>query len=136
MRTVTLLLLALRLLGGSWSVVCMKMDGAVITPEQVKNIYYKTVTQLNTHTLFPLNLPAASPARSAFLQQVLGVDFQTWDAYYDERHFEGIPPPKVVPSAEAMKRFLHNMQGAVGYLPSESVDASMTEIMRFEVAVP
>lgn len=132
MRFLALLLISLRLLGTSWSVVCIKTEGFDITRSMVKNIYFKTLTRLNARRLLPLNLPASHPARQAFLHEVLGIGFETWDLYYDEMHFEGVAAPQVVPSVEAMKRYLFRVEGTVGYLPTQSVTEPMIEIIRFE----
>lgn len=132
LKIVALILISLRLLGASWSVVCLKTEGMEITRSMVRNIYFKTMTRLQAHALLPLNLPASHPAREAFLHEVLGVGFDAWDLYYDEMHFEGVSAPQVVPSVEAMKRYLLHVEGAVGYLPSASVSAPLVEIMRFE----
>lgn len=132
MRILTLLLVSLRLFGVSWSVVCVKLDGADITRDTVRNVYFKTMTRLGDRAALPLNLPASHPARTAFMQKVLEVDALTWDAYYDELHFDGISAPQVVASPEAMKRYLLRIDGAIGYLPTGSVEPPLVEILRFE----
>lgn len=132
MKIVTLLLISLRLFGVSWSVVCVKLDGAAITAEMVRTVYFKTMTRFEGHAVHPLNLPASHPVRIAFMQRVLKVDSQTWDAYYDELHFEGISAPQVVSSAAAMQRFVLKVDGAIGYVPSANVKPPMIEIIRFE----
>lgn len=131
MRVIALLLITVRLFGASWSVVCAARGEMQIAPAMLGNIYFKTVTIVDGTPLLPLNLPASHPARKAFMEQVLRSDFETWDTYYDAMHFQGVQAPHVVPSPEAMKRYLLRIEGSVGYLPTRQVEAPLVELKRF-----
>jgi hypothetical protein len=77
----------------------------------------------------PVNLPASNPLRRAFSQAVLGAMPEELDRYWNDIYFHGISPPFVLSSEEAVKRFVAETPGAVGYVGLCSVDA------RVEVAL-
>jgi hypothetical protein len=84
--------------------------------------------------LVPVNLPPDNPARQVFSQQILGAPPEAWETYWTERYFEGVTPPAVVASPEAMLRFVAATPGAVGYLPACRVDARVRVL--YKVVAP
>lgn len=66
------------------------------------------------------------------MQNVLHIDSFEWDLYYDEMHFKGINTPLVLPSPQAVIKFLQKVDGAIGYIPTQMVDKRFDEIARFE----
>ena len=72
--------------------------------------------------LVPLNLPPEDPLRSAFSQVLLGKAPDALQRYWNERYFQGVSPPYVLGSQEAMLRFVAETPGALGYVASCLVD--------------
>ena len=52
--------------------------------------------------LVPVNLPPSDPARRVFSERILGAPPEAWEAYWTERYFQGVTPPAVVASPEAI----------------------------------
>lgn len=72
--------------------------------------------------LVPLNLPPEHPARAAFSKVLLGKAPDALQRYWNERYFQGVSPPYVLGSQEAMLRFVAETPGALGYVASCLVD--------------
>ncbi|MBI5506224.1 MAG: hypothetical protein HY899_15620 [Deltaproteobacteria bacterium] len=79
----------------------------------------------------PVNLPADDPLRLRFSQLVLGRRPAELSGYWDRLYYEGVRPPIVLPSAEAIRRYLHADLRAIGYLAEEEVDSSLRVIAVF-----
>ena len=52
-------------------------------------------------------------------------------AYWVKQHFAGISPPITQASYEALKLFIINVPGAIGYLPSDMVDEKVHVLYEF-----
>jgi len=79
----------------------------------------------------PINLPVGHHARERFSLLVLGRRPAELSAYWDRLYYEGVRPPIVLPSAEAVRRYLQVDALAIGYLSADEVDASMRVIVVF-----
>ena len=131
MRILFFFILSCTLYAETWSVVYMSKS-IKIKKSDIKNIYFKKIKQKNGRQIVPLNLYSSNPARIAFLSKVLNSDLNSWDKYYDEQYFSGIKSPLVLKSKEAMMKFLYEVDGSIGYIPTKKVDANLTELTRFE----
>ena len=80
---------------------------------------------------FPLNLPPSHPLRKAFSKKVLGQYPEEMETYWNVQYFNGILPPYVVTSEEAMRRYVLSTPGAIGYLPRCKVDAKVKIVASF-----
>ncbi len=67
--------------------------------------------------LVPVNLPADAPLRRAFTQALFRQSPEDMRGFWDERYFQGVSPPTVLASPEAVERFVRRTPGALGYLP-------------------
>lgn len=70
----------------------------------------------------PVNLPASSAVRQEFSRAVLGAAPEELQHYWNDLYFNGISPPFVFASEEAVLRFVAETPGAIGYVPYCSVD--------------
>jgi ABC-type phosphate transport system substrate-binding protein len=70
----------------------------------------------------PLNLPVHDPIRRAFSLALFDQFPEDMEAYWNEQYFQGIPPPQVLGSEEAVIRFVATTPGAIGYIDRHSVD--------------
>lgn len=64
----------------------------------------------------PVNLPVDHPLRRRFSRAVLGTTPELLDAYWNEQYFQGVLPPHVLGSEEAVLRFVASTPHAVGYV--------------------
>ena len=70
----------------------------------------------------PINLQANDPLRQLFSQRVLHTSPEEMERYWNGMYFNGISPPHVVASAEAVLRIVAQTPGAVGYVAYCDVD--------------
>ncbi|HHJ18735.1 MAG TPA: hypothetical protein ENJ84_02720, partial [Gammaproteobacteria bacterium] len=83
---------------------------------KLRRIYRKQrLLWRNGKRIAPLNLMASSPLREVFNQSVFHRSLDQMAAFWNERYFEGISPPHVVDSQEAVLRFVSRIPGAIGY---------------------
>ena len=82
--------------------------------------------------LHPVNLPASHPLRAIFSQAVFRRSPLDMAGYWNEQYFQGISPPHVVASQEAVMRFVANTPGAIGYVAACKVDKRVRVIYRLK----
>ena len=81
----------------------------------------------------PVNLPPAHPLRRMFSEALFAMQPEDMDAYWNEQYFQGISPPYVVASIDAMVRFVTATPGAIGYVLDCQVATSVTVVLRLPV---
>lgn len=77
----------------------------------------------------PVNLPADAPARLAFSQRVLGRLPGELVDYWNRLYFDGIRPPLVLRSADAVCAYVRTDPAALAYLPAGAVDEKSCRIV-------
>ena len=82
--------------------------------------------------IVPLNLPPAHPLRDRFTRVVLHQDATQLARYWNERYFQGVLPPAVLGSTEAVKRYVATEPKAIGYLDATEVDATVHVVLRLD----
>lgn len=96
----------------------------------LRDIYLKKIfVDDRGRTLIPVNLPADHPLRRAFSLDLLGATSEELQNYWNERYFHGIRPPYVLGSQNAVVQFVVRTPGAIGYVVTCKVNASVREIM-------
>ncbi len=98
-----------------------------LSREQVADIYLGRVTTLpGGISAIPLDLPASSPEREAFYNQIAGKSAAQIKVYWARMSFtgKGIPPKQVASSAD-IKKFAGGKPGAIAYLDEDAVDGSV-----------
>jgi hypothetical protein len=76
----------------------------------------------------PVNLPSGHPLRRFFSLQILQRSPEELEDYWRDLYFNGVFPPFVLASEEAVMRFVANTPGAVGYVPMCLVDRRVTVV--------
>ncbi len=64
----------------------------------------------------PVNLPVTHPLRREFSQSILGMPPDALQDYWRDMYFQGVLPPHVLASEEAVALFVASTPGAVGYV--------------------
>jgi hypothetical protein len=77
----------------------------------------------------PVNLPVDSDVRRRFSKRVLGRLPEDLSAYWDRMYFDGIQPPVVLRTAQAVCAYLAAEPTAIGYLPNGEVDTHDCRIL-------
>ncbi len=100
----------------------------------LRDIFLKRIVIDNAgKALVPLNLPPDDPVRAAFSRVLLGKPPDALQRFWNERYFQGVSPPYVVRSAEAMLRFIVETPGALGYVASCRTDERVRVISELQV---
>lgn len=71
----------------------------------------------------PVNLPADHAARRLFSQRILKSLPEAQTEYWNAQYFQGIFPPHVLASSEAVLRFIADTPGSIGYVPACKADS-------------
>lgn len=89
----------------------------------------KKLVWINGERLRPINLPPDHALRRTFSQQVLGSSPEGLASYWNAMYFQGISPPHVLASEEAVLRFVADTPGAIGYVSACKVDTRVKPIL-------
>lgn len=76
----------------------------------------RQVVWRNGERVRPVNLPPAHAARRLFMQEVLGQTSDDAETYWREMYFNGVLPPRVLGSEDAVLLFVAKTPGAIGYV--------------------
>jgi hypothetical protein len=78
-----------------------------------------------------------SPEREFVLNALYGMAEQDFERHWLRAQFTGEvqSPPKILSSAEGMKRFVFNVSGAIGYLRADELDDSV-KVIRVDGRAP
>jgi hypothetical protein len=108
-----------------------------ISLRELKNIFLRKtlVNEVGTRWI-PLNLSADHPLRQAFSQKLFELAPEAMESYWNEKYFQGIMPPHVVTSEEAMLRFISSTPNAIGYILPCHLDIRVQVIMTLKVSEP
>jgi ABC-type phosphate transport system substrate-binding protein len=112
-------------------IISKKTDVNELSTQQIRDIFLQKRHSLGNQKIIPLNLVGQEPSRIAFETDVLGMGRDRLNTYWIKQHFQGITPPITQPSHESIKAFVQNVEGAIGYIPSSMVDASVKVIYEF-----
>lgn len=88
-----------------------------------KHLAWADGTRLN-----PANLPQDNPLRRAFSLRVLGNLPEDLAQYWNTMYFNGVSPPHILASEEAVLRFVADTPGAIGYVSACKVDGRVKAI--------
>jgi hypothetical protein len=78
----------------------------------------------------PVNLPPAHPLRRIFSLAVFDALPEDMEEYWNEQYFQGINPPEVLSSEEAVLRFVAATPAAIGYVRQAQADARVKILLR------
>lgn len=91
--------------------------------ETVKLVYLRKLMLASDGSRWiPLNLPSTHELRRAFSFSLFKKLPEEQEAYWNEQYFQGLTPPQVLASEEAVLRFVAITPGAIGYVQKHSVD--------------
>lgn len=102
-----------------------------MTSAKVRDIFLKRKSFEEGVRLVPVNLVGNDTPRQEFESMVLQMDRNDINRYWINNHFQGVSPPATQASLQSMKRFIENVEGAIGYLPIDMVDENVKVIYEF-----
>ena len=105
-----------------------------MSSKRLENIFLKKLLLNDAGTRWiPVNLSPEHPLRLAFSQGVFKKRPEALETYWNEQYFQGITPPYVVASEEAMLRFISSTPGAIGYISSCHLDERVQVVFKLTV---
>ncbi len=111
-------------------------EPAAITGDELALVYRRQKTLVDGTRVQPVNLPAAHPLRRWFSQQVLGQPPEAMEGYWRDLYFNGVVPPFVLASEEAVIRFVAATPGAIGYVSACPGDKRVRVLMQLDGGPP
>jgi len=91
--------------------------------ETLKLVYLrKLLLDSNGHRWIPINLASSHELRQSFSLLLFQKLPEEQEEYWNEQYFQGISPPTVLASEEAVLRFVAITPGAIGYVRLGLVD--------------
>lgn len=116
-------------------VVTASKSAEKLSAKKLRRIYLKRkVLWKDGSRIVPVNLPSTNNLRKAFSDEVLGMGHRELVDYWNEQHFKGVRPPVVLDSEEAVKAFIKEVEGAVGYISSKNMEQGLIALYRMQVA--
>jgi hypothetical protein len=82
---------------------------------------------------FPVNLPVNHPIRQSLSQRLFKQRPEDMVIYWEQKYFQGISPPYVLESQEAVIRFVSQRPGAIGYILPCKLDDRVKVIYKLQV---
>jgi len=118
--------------GTEYSIVVSKKSPlSAITTQQLKDIFLQKRHTVLNQKIIPVNVIGQEDARIRFESKILGIDRDRLNAYWVKQHFQGVVPPLTQPSFESVRAFVENVDGAIGYLPTEMVNSKIKVLYEF-----
>jgi ABC-type phosphate transport system substrate-binding protein len=89
----------------------------------------KSQMDMEGNRWIPLNLPVNDPLRRSFSLALFSMLPEEQDDYWNIQYFNGISPPKVMASEEAILRFVASTPGSIGYVSKQKVDGRVKVLL-------
>ncbi|MGH7340604.1 MAG: hypothetical protein ACREKH_08960, partial [Candidatus Rokuibacteriota bacterium] len=104
-------------------VVGAKSEIAEVTLDTLRELYLRRRRVWpDGSRVVPVNLPADSETRERFSKRVLGRLPQDLSGYWNRLYFDGIQPPVVLRTSEAVCAYLAAEPKAIGYVRVDEID--------------
>lgn len=105
-------------------------DELKLTQTHLSLIYWRTQLYWpKGQRIKPVNLRAEHPLRLQFSQKILGTLPKQQIDYWNGLYFNGISPPHVVDSEEAVIRYVADTKGSIGYINACLVDSRIKTLL-------
>jgi hypothetical protein len=116
---------------GSW----LGLRGKLTVRQLARTFRKQLLVGRDGQRLHPVNLPPEHPLRIAISRKLFGRDPVAMARYWSEQYFNGVSPPHVVDSQEAMMRFIATTPGAIGYIVECRVDDRVKVLLKLKLVV-
>lgn len=133
MKAVILLtLLAVMANSSDYSIVIAKKSPiSSVSAQQLRDIFLQKRHTVSDQKVIPVNVLGQEEVRTRFEAKILGMDRNRLNTYWIKQHFQGVLPPLTQPSFESVKAFVENVDGAIGYIPTQMIDAKTKVLYEF-----
>ena len=116
---------------GSWQ----GLRGKFTVRQLARSFRKQLLVDRDGQRLHPVNLPPEHPLRIAVSRKLFGREPVAMTRFWSEQYFNGVSPPHVVDSQEAMLRFIANTPGAIGYVVECRVDDRVKVLLMLKLRV-
>lgn len=97
----------------------------------LQRLYTGRIVSISQQSVVPINLPAGSSARDAFLQWVMEQNEEQYTGYWLVRRYVGKgSSPMELGSVDEVVKFIAATPGAVGYVPLSKVPPGANVIFK------
>ena len=104
--------------------------------DDLRNIYLKKIfIDDDGRRLIPVNLPPGTPLRALFASRLIGMGEPQLADYWNRQYFQGVSPPYVLASQQAVVRFVATTPGAIGYIASCHLDDRVRVLLVVDPAI-
>ena len=101
-----------------------------LNPVMLRDMYLKKIfVDSNGRPFIPVNLPPDSALRRGLAQALFSKSSQQLQDYWNQRYFQGVTPPYVLHSQEAVVQFVAKTPGAIGYIAACRLDARVKQVL-------
>jgi len=101
-----------------------------LNPVILRDIYLKKIfVDSNGRPFIPVNLPPDNRLRRSLAQTLFNKSSQQLQDYWNQRYFQGVSPPYVLHSQEAVVQFVAKTPGAIGYIAACRLDARVKQVL-------
>ncbi len=116
--------------GGDLVLITRRDPGENVTERTAVRLFLKEkLFWKDGSRIVPVNLPPDHDARETFSRAVLKRNRRELVEFWNEQHFKGVNPPVVLESEEAVKAFVRQVDGAVGYIRRDHLDPDLKVLM-------
>ena len=117
-------------------IVASDASNLSVTRPLLRDIYLKKILMDdNGRPFIPVNLPPENPLRRSLAETLFNKSAQQLQDYWNQRYFQGVAPPYVVRSQEAVLQFVAKTPGAIGYIAACRLDARVKPVLAIRVPV-
>lgn len=113
-------------------VVSKEVNVEELSRKDIRKIFLKEKDFIGDYPAVPVNLPPSDPLRRVVEEKVLGMDEEELQLFWNRKYLDGVDPPPVFASQEAIKRFVKKVKGAVGYIDESLLDNELKVIFRLK----
>jgi len=131
MKPLLLLVVSLTLMANSYAVVSKK-NMPEVSLGQLRALYLKKSSYINTLKIVPLNLGARDNVRRSFEKNILHMSFTRLKSYWIQQHYLGHRPPISLKSQQSIISFVKKVDGAIGYIEMKNLDDDLHILYRWE----
>jgi ABC-type phosphate transport system substrate-binding protein len=101
----------------------------------LRDIYLKKIfMDDNGRPFVPVNLPPENPLRRSLAETLFNKSAQQLQDYWNQRYFQGVAPPYVLGSQEAVVQFVAKTPGAIGYIAACRLDERVKQVFAISLA--
>ena len=104
-----------------------------LSPTLIEGIYARKRRLWDDRSpILAVNLPAAHPLRRRFSLWIFRRTPEEMQHYWSDEYFQGVVPPPVLGSEEAVLRFVSATPGAIGYVSACTADHRVEIVATFQ----